>query len=88
MVSLAQLWLPILLGAVGAFVASSILHMVLQGWHRPDYHNFLTKTKSARHTQEQPKPGMYMLPWCPPEKMKDPAMHQKFVEVPGQCALQ
>jgi len=83
MVSLAQLWLPILLGAVGAFVASSILHMVLQGWHRPDYHNFPNEDEvRAAIRKSSPPPGMYMLPWCPPEKMKDPAMHQKFVEGP------
>ena len=36
MVSLASLWLPILLSAVAVFVASSIVHMVLPH-HRSDY---------------------------------------------------
>ena len=36
MVSLASLWLPILLSAVGVFIASSIVHMML-GYHRSDY---------------------------------------------------
>ena len=36
MVSLADLWLPILLSAVLVFVASSLIHMVL-GWHRHDF---------------------------------------------------
>ena len=36
MVSLTQLWLPILLSAVAVFVASSVIHMVLP-WHTSDY---------------------------------------------------
>lgn len=36
MVSLASLWLPILLSAVLVFVASSLIHMLL-GYHRNDY---------------------------------------------------
>ena len=36
MVSLAALWLPIILAAVIVFIASSILHMVLP-YHRGDY---------------------------------------------------
>ena len=36
MVSLAYLWLPILLSAVACFIASSLIHMVLP-YHRSDY---------------------------------------------------
>jgi hypothetical protein len=39
MVSLAALWLPILLSAVLVFVASSIIHMVL-GYHASDLRRF------------------------------------------------
>ena len=83
MVSLVQVWLPILLGAVGAFIASSVLHMVLQFWHRPDYHGFSNEdeVRAAIRTGST-MPGMYMLPWCPPEKMKDPAVLSKFAEGP------
>ena len=83
MVSLAQIWLPIVLGAVGAFVASSILHMVLQFWHRPDYHGFSNEDEvRAAIRKGSSQPGMYMVPWCPPEKMKDPAVLAKFSEGP------
>ena len=34
--SLADLWLPILVAAVLVFVVSSVIHMVLQ-YHKPDY---------------------------------------------------
>ena len=37
MVSLVDLWLPILLSAVLVFVASSVIHMVLRQWHSKDF---------------------------------------------------
>ena len=83
MVSLVQIWLPILLGAVGVFVASSIIHMALQFWHRSDYHGFSNEDEvRAAIRKGSSQPGMYMLPWCPPEKMKDPATLAKFTEGP------
>jgi hypothetical protein len=84
MVSLLQLWLPILLGAVGAFIASSILHMVLQNlWHGKDYHGFSNEDEvRAAIRKGSSTPGMYMLPFCPPEKMKDPSTLAKFTEGP------
>src|ERR1700743_2129322 len=84
MVSLAQVWLPILLGAIGAFIASSILHMVLHKiWHGTDYHGFSNEDEvRAAIRKGSSQPGMYMLPWCPPEKMKDPATLAKFTEGP------
>jgi hypothetical protein len=39
MVSLADLWMPILLSTVLAFVASSVIHMVL-GYHSTDWKRF------------------------------------------------
>lgn len=39
MVSLADLWLPILLSTVLAFIASSVIHMVL-GYHSTDWKRF------------------------------------------------
>ena len=40
MVSLVDLWLPILLSAVLVFVASSVIHMVLHKWHSSDFKRF------------------------------------------------
>ncbi|HEX2667873.1 MAG TPA: hypothetical protein VHP13_05820 [Gammaproteobacteria bacterium] len=83
MVSLAQLWLPIVVAAIGIFAASSIVHMVLQFWHRPDYHKFSNEDEvRAAIRKGSPAPGMYMVPYCPPETMKDPATLQKFTEGP------
>ena len=36
MVSIASLWLPIVLSAVAVFLASSVIHMFL-GYHQNDY---------------------------------------------------
>ena len=43
MVALASLWLPILLSAIGVFVVSSIVHMVLP-IHRGDYRQLPSET--------------------------------------------
>ena len=40
MVSLVDLWLPILLSAVLVFLASSLIHMVLHKWHSSDFKRF------------------------------------------------
>jgi hypothetical protein len=40
MVSLVDLWLPIVLAAVLVFVASTVIHMVLHFWHAHDFKRF------------------------------------------------
>lgn len=89
MVSLAQLWLPILLSAVFVFIASSILNMVLRFWHAPDYHGFSNEDEvGAAIRRGNASPGMYMLPYCTPETMKQPGAQEKFKVGPvGMVAL-
>ena len=83
MVTLAQLWLPILLSAVFVFVASSLIHMVLK-WHNPDYKGLPNEEEvRAGIRKGSPAPGMYVIPRC--ENMKDlgkPEMVEKFQEGP------
>jgi hypothetical protein len=80
---LAQLWLPIVLSAVFVFVASSILHMVLKFWHTPDYRGFSNEDEvGAAIRNGNAAAGMYNMPYCTPEKMKDPAMQDKFRQGP------
>ena len=55
MMSLAALWLPILLSAVFVFVVSSILHMVLP-IHRSDFKKLPDEDKSATPSAA-PRPG-------------------------------
>ncbi|HEX7048180.1 MAG TPA: hypothetical protein VF275_11480 [Gammaproteobacteria bacterium] len=83
MVSLVQLWLPILLSAVGVFVASSVLHMMLKFWHIADYNGFSNEDEVAAAIRKaSPKPGIYMLPFCTMENANSPEMKQKLADGP------
>ena len=76
---LAQLWLPILLSGVFVFIASSILHMVLRFWHAPDCKGFTNEDEvGAAMRKGTASAGLYMMPYCTPEAMKDPATAEKF----------
>jgi len=83
MVSLAQLWMPILLSAVLVFIASSILHMVLKFWHMPDYSGFSNEDEvGAAIRKGSTGAGMYTIPYCKPEAMKEQATQDKFKQGP------
>lgn len=83
MVSLAQLWMPILLAAVAVFIASSLIHMVFK-WHNPDYRKLANEDEvRAAIRASSPGPGQYMIPHCVgPDDMKNPGMEQKWKEGP------
>ena len=83
MVSLASLWLPILLSAVFVFVASSIFHMVLPH-HRGDWAKLPNEDQALDAIGKLGiPPGDYMMP-CGggPEAMKDPAFIEKMKRGP------
>jgi hypothetical protein len=76
---LAQLWLPIVLSAVFVFIVSSILHMVLKFWHGTDGKGFSNEDEvGAAMRKGNATAGMYMIPYCKPETMKEPATQEKF----------
>jgi hypothetical protein len=82
MVSLAALWMPILLSAVLVFIASSILWMALP-IHKHDYKNpgdkegpLLDLLRTHRFA-----PGVYYVPWCH-GKEKEPATQEKLKSGP------
>lgn len=80
---LGHLWLPIVLSAVFVFIASSLINMLLKFWHVPDYHGFSNEDEvRAALRKGMGEPGMYNVPFCTPERMKDPAMKQKLIEGP------
>ncbi len=82
MVSLASLWLPIVLSAVIVFVASSILHMLLP-YHRSDYSKLPDEDKfMAALRPDNLKPGTYVFPYCEPKEMKSPAAIEKYKQGP------
>jgi hypothetical protein len=83
MIALTQLWLPILLSAVFVFVASSVVHMVLQ-WHKSDYLGFSNEEDvRAALGKSMSAPGIYLVPYCNDMKqMASPEMQARFREGP------
>lgn len=87
MVSLASLWLPIVLGAVIVFIASSILHMALK-YHHSDFRQ-LPEEDSIRGTLRSAgvSRGLYMFPFCKHEQMKSPEMVEKWKQGPNGMVI-
>ena len=83
MVSLVSLWLPILLSAVLAFLASSVIHMVLK-YHRADYARLPKEDEFLASVGKLGiPPGNYFFPHAPDMKaMEAPEMKEKFVRGP------
>jgi hypothetical protein len=78
------LWLPILLSSVFVFVASSLIHMVLQCWHRSDYGKLPQEAKvmDALRPFAIP-PGDYMIPDCSDSsQMRTPEFAEKLKDGP------
>jgi hypothetical protein len=79
----ADLWLPIVLSAVGVFIASSILHMVIP-IHKGDYKKLPGEEKVLAEMRNQSVGrGAYMFP-CP-DSMKDmssPEMTEMYNQGP------
>jgi len=83
MVSVFDLWLPILLSAVFVFIASSVLHMLLP-WHRSDHKQLPGEDaiRDAIRAQNVPK-GAYFFPRATSMKhMSTPEMQEKYKEGP------
>lgn len=83
MVSIAALWLPILLSAVLVFTASSLLHMVLR-YHSRDYTK-LPNEDAVRAVirSGNPEPAQYIIPHAfGPDDLQSPELRQKFAEGP------
>ena len=82
MVSLAALWLPILLSAVIVFIASSVIHMVLP-YHRNNYRKLPDEDKiRAVLRSASLAPGLYHVPFVTHKEMNSPEAKAKFTEGP------
>ena len=83
MISLAQLWIPIVLSAVLVFAASSLIHMVFK-WHNPDYRKLANEDEvRAAIRSSSPAPGQYMIPHCiDPKEMQKAEVQQKYKDGP------
>ena len=83
MAMLAQLWLPIVLSAVGVFVASSLIHLLFK-WHNRDYRKLPNEDAvRAAINAGQPAPGLYVLPHAlDAAECKSEDMQKRFAEGP------
>ncbi|NWF49749.1 MAG: hypothetical protein HXY49_04335 [Ignavibacteriaceae bacterium] len=80
MVSILELWLPILLSSVMVFILSSIIHMVLP-YHRTDYKK-LPSEDSLLDTLRKANipPGDYMFPFCSDNKERNSQEYKDKLE--------
>jgi len=83
MVSILSLWLPILLSAVLAFVASSVIHMLLP-LHKNDFRKIPNEDGALDALRPLSIPaGDYMFPYCASaEAMKSEAYRSKVESGP------
>lgn len=82
MVAWSALFIPIAVSVVLVFLASSVLHMVLQ-WHNPDYRK-LPDEPALRAAMNRVEPGQYIVPHCLDQKqMAEPEMAARFHEGPN-----
>ena len=83
MITIASLWLPVLLSAVIVFVASSIIHMALT-YHKSDYRKLPDEDKVMdvlRTAAVTPGP-VYFFPWHEMKDMKTAEVQERFKRGP------
>ena len=84
MVSVLDLWLPILLGAVFAFFGGAVAWMLIPNWHQPDIKVLPDEDAFVADVERHNvAPGLYMWPNCnTAEEMKSEAYKKKFAGGP------
>lgn len=79
--TIMTLWQPILLSAVLAFIAGSVIWMAMP-WHKKDWSK-VADEEAVRQSLAGLEPGQYNLPHCTDmNALKDPDMQRKFKEGP------
>jgi hypothetical protein len=78
-VSIPDLWLPILVASVLVFLVSSVVHMVIN-WHKSDYRPIRNEAETLEALRRADlSPGHYMFPYCESAKaMGTPEMQEKY----------
>ncbi len=77
-----QLWLPILVSAVGIFIVSSLLWAVLP-WHHNDCKQLADEDAVQAAIGVDTKPGFYALPFAPTSKdMENPEVKARIERGP------
>jgi hypothetical protein len=87
MVSLTSLWLPVVLSAVGVFMASSIVHMVLR-YHHNDFKKLPAQDEVMDALRKfNIPPGDYLMPCASaPAEMRTPEFKEKWARGPLMVA--
>jgi len=82
-VTLAQLWLPILIGTGLAWIASSVIHMVVK-YHNSDYQKLSNENDVMDAVRNgSPSLGMHAFPLCiDMNEMKNEQVQQRFKDGP------
>ncbi len=83
MISLPELWLPIVASTGVAWIASMMIHMFLK-YHDKDYQVLSNEDEVATAIRNgSPKTGIHTIPHCTDMKLlADPAMQKKFNDGP------
>ena len=82
-VTIIDLWLPILLSSVFAWIASSVIHIVVK-YHNSDYQQLSNEDEVAAAIRSgSPAKGVHSIPFCLDMKeMGSPDMQKKFNDGP------
>jgi len=82
-VVLTQLWLPIIVGTLLAWVASMLVHIVLK-YHNSDYQQLKNEDEVMKAVENgSPSLGVHTYPYCVDmAAMNDEAMQKKFARGP------
>ncbi|MFT3807062.1 hypothetical protein [Arenimonas sp.] len=80
---LPAVWLPILVAAIGVFVASALIHMLFR-WHHSDFRRLPDEDAAAAALRSKPlPPGQYTLPYCDGMKeMQTEEMQKRYRDGP------
>lgn len=82
MISIPDLWMPIVVSAVFIFILSSILHMVFK-YHHKDFRPLPDEAATLDKLRPGLTPGLYSFPYCADHKdMANEEMKRKFEKGP------
>lgn len=79
---LAELWLPILLSAAAVFILSALFHTVVP-FHGREWAGLANEDAVADALRgSAAAPGLYTIPFCPPDQMNNPDWQAKMARGP------
>ena len=78
-ISLLNLWLPIVLGTIAAWIASALIHMLVK-YHNSDYQKLTNEDEVMNAVRNgSPALGLHTFPYCiDMNEMKEEAVQERF----------